>query len=138
MTTSRDWLPGHMRELDEAECLELADGRSVGRVAFCTADGPVVLPVNYTVHERDVLFRTSPHNTIAQHLDGSPTAFEVDDVDDYSESGWSVLFRGTAEFVESVGELAAESRPLPWPAGTRSLFVRVRTRAVTGRRLYPT
>jgi hypothetical protein len=138
MSTSHSWLPGHMQELDPAECWELIGGRSVGRVAFCTEDGPLVLPVNFVVHEGQVLFRTSPHNVIAAHLNGKPAAFEVDDVDDFTQSGWSVLVQGRAEFLESVDELPPGTRPVAWAEGTRSLFVSVRARSITGRRLFPT
>jgi hypothetical protein len=85
-----------------------------------------------------VLFRTSPHNSIARHIDGTRTAFQIDEVDDYTQSGWSVLLSGTAELVDEVQSIPPELRPLPWPEGARSLFVRVRVRSVTGRRLNPT
>ena len=124
---------GHGRVLGSS----LVDGRSVG-VAFCTEDGPLVLPVNFVVHEGNVLFRTSPHNVIAAHLDGKPAAFEVDDVDDFTQSGWSVLVQGRAEFLESVDELPPGTKPVAWAEGTRSLFVSVRARSVTGRRVMPT
>lgn len=138
MTTSNSWTSGKLRELDHSECLELLDTRSVGRVAFCAEDGPVVLPVNYVVHEGDVLFRTSPHNSIARHVNSRPAAFQVDEIDDFTQSGWSVLVRGKAELVEDIHDLPREVRPVPWAEGTRSLFVRVRGLSITGRRLYPT
>jgi nitroimidazol reductase NimA-like FMN-containing flavoprotein (pyridoxamine 5'-phosphate oxidase superfamily) len=127
-----------MQALAPAECWELIGGRAVGRVGFCTEDGPFVLPVNYVVHEDAVLFRTSPHNVIAAHLNGKPAAFEVDDVDDFTQSGWSVLIQGRAEFLMSVADLPPDTKPMAWPEGTRSLFVSVRARSVTGRRLFPT
>jgi hypothetical protein len=137
MTTSSSWKSGRLRELDASECLELLATRSVGRVAFCSDEGPVVLPVNYVVHEDGVLFRTSPHNSIARHVRGSKAAFEVDEIDDFTQSGWSVLLSGTAELVDDVHGLPPESRPVPWAEGTRSLHVRVRPRSNTGRRLFP-
>ena len=42
MTTSSSWKSGRLRELDASECLELLATRSVGRVAFCSDEGPVV------------------------------------------------------------------------------------------------
>ena len=113
--TASSWKSGRLRELDPSECLELLATRSVGRVAFCTDEGPV-----------------------ARYVSGHQAAFEVDEVDDFTQSGWSVLMRGTAELVEDVHDIPTESRPVPWAEGTRSLFVRVRTRTITGRRLFPT
>jgi nitroimidazol reductase NimA-like FMN-containing flavoprotein (pyridoxamine 5'-phosphate oxidase superfamily) len=137
MTMRSGWTSGMLRELDASECLELLGTRSVGRVAFCAEDGPVVLPVNYVVHDGDVLFRTSPHNSIARHVHSMPTAFQVDEIDDFTQSGWSVLVRGTAELIEDVHDLPRDGRPVSWAEGTRSLFVRVPGRSITGRRLYP-
>jgi hypothetical protein len=138
MTAYSNWASGHLRELDLTECLELAATKSVGRVAFCTDTGPIVLPVNYRVDDLGVVFRTSPHNTIGRMANGRRAAFEIDEVDDYTQSGWSVLFTGTAEVVDDVTDLPSESRPVAWAEGTRSLFVRVPAHSVTGRRLYPT
>lgn len=137
MTASSSWASGHLRELDMSECLELTSTKSVGRVAFCTDDGPIVLPVNYVVHDMAVVLRTPPHSSIARHAHGRPMAFEVDEVDEYTQSGWSVLFTGTAEVVDDVDDLPTDARPLPWPEQTRWLFVRVPARSITGRRLYP-
>jgi len=137
MTTSPGWVHGRITELDRAECLELLMSRSVGRVGFGTADGPLVLPVNFVPYDGGVLFRTSPHNSIAQNLNGKPACFEVDEIDDFTESGWSVLVRGTAAFVDDPATLPRDERPVPWAEGTRSLFVHVPGTSVTGRRLFP-
>ena len=137
MTTARDWYPGRLRELQKPECLELVATRSVGRVAFCTPDGPIVLPVNYTLDGDEVVFRTAPHNIIARNVQGRPTTFEVDEIDDFTQSGWSVLIQGTGEFVDSVEDLSEEARPTPWAEGIRTLFIKVVPRQVSGRRLFP-
>ena len=64
-------------------------------------------------------------------------AFQVDEVDDYTESGWSVLVRGTLSPVDSDDLPAPDERPEAWPAGQRSLHLRLTPRSVTGRRLVP-
>jgi nitroimidazol reductase NimA-like FMN-containing flavoprotein (pyridoxamine 5'-phosphate oxidase superfamily) len=136
MTASSSWASGHLRELDISECLELTSAKSVGRVAFCTDEGPMVLPVNYVVHDMAVVLRTAPDSSIARHAQGSPMTLEVDEVDEYTQSGWSVVFTGTAEVVDG-DDLPAAARPLPWPEQSRWLFVRVPARSITGRWLYP-
>lgn len=137
MATSAGWVRGRITELDRAECLELLTSRSVGRVAFDAPDGPLVLPVNFVPYDGGVLFRTAPHNSIAQNLNGKPACFEVDEIDDFTESGWSVLVRGVAAFVDDAHTLPRDERPVPWVEGTRSLFVHVPGTSVTGRRLFP-
>jgi hypothetical protein len=66
-------------------------------------------------------------------------ALEVDDLVDWSRSGWSVLIRGRlsevtdAETVERV--LSSGLRP--WSAGQRNHVVRLSGEEVTGRRIDP-
>ena len=110
----------------------------MGRVAFVDADGPVVLPVNFVLDGNTVLFCTSSANTIGRHLDSATVAFEVDEFDDVTQSGWSVLVRGMASFV-STHELSRDEclRPFSWADGVRTLVVRVTPVSVTGRRLLP-
>ena len=138
MRTSEHWFPGRLTEMPAGECHDLMGSTSVGRVALVDEDGPVVLPVNYVLDGDTVLFRTSPANSIARHLDDTKVAFEVDEFDDYTQSGWSVVVRGVASFVPA-DELPQDekARPCPWADGVRTLFVRVTPLSVSGRRLMP-
>ena len=110
----------------------------VGRVAFVDEDGPVVLPVNYVLDGNTVLFCTSSANTVGRHLDSATVAFEVDEFDGITKSGWSVLVRGVASFV-AADELARDEglRPFTWADGVRTLVVRITPVSVSGRRLLP-
>ena len=137
MSETQRWTQSRLHDLDRQECRELLEAHRVGRVAFVTPGGPVVLPVNYVVTEDAIVFRTTPHGEIARQIDGRRAAFEVDETDDFTESGWSVLVQGVATFVESARDLPDESRPTAWADGIRSLFVRIRLETVTGRRLLP-
>ncbi|MFD1120737.1 pyridoxamine 5'-phosphate oxidase family protein, partial [Sphaerisporangium aureirubrum] len=114
----------------------------VGRVGFALADGPVVLPVNYVIHEGAVVFRTSFGGAMDDDLrTGAPgveykVAFEVDEVDPVGRTGWSVLLRGPVHHVdaeerERLGVPDVES----WAGGERELFVRITPQEVTGRRI---
>jgi nitroimidazol reductase NimA-like FMN-containing flavoprotein (pyridoxamine 5'-phosphate oxidase superfamily) len=136
MRSTEGWFRSRSVELEQAECLELLESRTVGRVAYCEDGGPVVLPVNYVVHEGAVLLRTAPHTALGRHLQHGPAAFEVDEVDEYTQSGWSVLVRGHASPLDP-DDLPAEpgARPVPWAEGARPLFVRISPDTVTGRRL---
>jgi hypothetical protein len=137
VSTEEHWFPSHVRELSEAECLEVLAAHEVGRVAYCDDLGPVVLPVNYVLDEDTVLFQISPHSVLAHHLRGGAASFQIDDFDSYTQSGWSVLVRGEASYVDS-GDLPEGShRPFAWAEGGRTLHVRIIPRAITGRRLVP-
>ena len=130
---------GRLRDLSTDECMELMGLHSVGRVAYASEDGPVVVPMNYVVQDGTILIRTSARTTLAAHLMHGPASFEIDEIDDFTQSGWSVLVRGAAEAVEDPATLPDDlaDRPQPWAEGTRSLFVRITPRSVTGRQLYP-
>jgi len=135
MSGTESWFRGELRELDPEECWELLRSKRVGRIAYCGSDGPEVLPMNYVVAADSVLFRTSPSSTLGHHLRVDVAAFQVDEVDDYTESGWSVLLRGTSDPVEQQDLSGIDRRPEPWAAGDRPLHLRLTPRTVTGRRL---
>jgi uncharacterized protein len=136
MSTDARWFPGHLSEMDGPECLELLAGHEVGRVAYCDDLGPVVLPVNYTLDHDTVLIQVSPHSVLGRRLQGR-ASFEIDDFDDYNESGWSVLVRGEASYVDA-GDLPADAgRPHSWAEGQRTLHVRITPSLISGRRLLP-
>ena len=136
VATSPDdrWFPSHLTEIDKAECLELLAGHEVGRVAYCDDLGPVVLPVNYVLDRETVLIQISPHSTLATHLRSAPASFEIDDFDDYNQSGWSVLVRGNAAYVDTA-HLPDDDRPVAWAEGLRTFHVRITPHDVSGRRL---
>ena len=129
------WFPSHLTDLDQADCLDLLAGHTVGRVAYCDELGPVVLPVNYVLDQGSILIRVSPHSTLAAHLRSGRASFEIDDYDEYNQSGWSVLVRGNVEYAETTDLPAEDDRPVAWPEGQRSLHVRITPHAISGRRL---
>ena len=136
VTTSPDerWFPSHLREIDKAECLELLAAHTVGRVAYCDDLGPVVLPVNYVLDRETILIQISPHSILATHLRSTRASFEIDDFDDYNQSGWSVLVRGSAAYVKTA-DLPDDDRPVAWAEGQRTLHVRITPQDISGRRL---
>jgi nitroimidazol reductase NimA-like FMN-containing flavoprotein (pyridoxamine 5'-phosphate oxidase superfamily) len=136
MSLDERWFPSHLRELAPRECLELLAGQDVGRVAYCTDQGPVVLPVNYTLDGDTVLFRVSPHSVLAHHLQDAPASFQIDEFESYSQSGWSVLVRGVASYVD-VTDLPDALEPYAWAEGQRTLHVRITPHELSGRQLLP-
>ena len=126
-------------ELSHARCLELLSSSEVGRVALCTDTGPLVWPVNYSMVEDAIVFRTSPHSLLGTMAWNRPLAFEVDRIDLDREEGWSVLATGPGEMVEDPDELGLIRTfrdPHPWAGGaTRLLYVRLRWVGLTGREL---
>ncbi|MGW5665944.1 helix-turn-helix domain-containing protein [Streptomyces sp. NPDC003758] len=124
-------------ELTAQECRELLSTHGVGRLAVTTASGPVVVPVNYSVVDGTLVFRTQPHAVPAQ-ASGSQVAFEIDHIDGALSQGWSVLVRGEARAVtdpDSVRRLEEQAYSAPWAGGQRELWIRIEPLSITGRRI---
>ncbi|MFD5543706.1 helix-turn-helix domain-containing protein [Streptomyces sp. NPDC127079] len=124
-------------ELGAAECTALLGTHGVGRIALPTASGPVVVPVNYSVVDGAVVFRTASGTTPSLAA-GHQVAFEVDRIDDAFSAGWSVLVRGEARIVTAPDEtrrLDEQAYSAPWAGGRRDLWMRVEPGTVTGRRI---
>lgn len=123
------------------DCLERLRTAPVGRLAFMLDGEIAVLPVNHVVRGVDIYFRTAGDSKIQAAVDRDRVAFQVDDYDADTRTGWSVLAHGTASIVADAAdaqELARIARA-PWvPGDPRSMtWVRVRTMSVTGRAIGP-
>lgn len=138
MGRDEGWNGGRLVEMTTEECWELLVSRPVGRVAYADADGPVVLPVNHSVTDQVIRFRTSPLSELARHVDGQRVGFQVDGTDDSHESGWSVLVRGRAALADVDLHERGGGRPTSWVGGNRLLVVEIKPDQVTGRRLLAT
>jgi len=128
--------PDHGLELlTEEDCRALLASGLIGRVGISVGALPAILPVNYSVVDGDILFRTGEGQKLRAALDHTIVAFEVDHADPLSHEGWSVLVVGVAEEVFDVpGSLAG---PVPWARGERDHLVRIRPEMISGRRLLP-
>jgi nitroimidazol reductase NimA-like FMN-containing flavoprotein (pyridoxamine 5'-phosphate oxidase superfamily) len=141
--TTRDssgrWFePALFQHLPVEECWELLAAKFVGRVGFNGSDGVQVLPVNYVVHRRSIFFRTAAGSALADAMRNNRVAFEIDDIDEFLQSGWSVVAVGDADLVDDpdlLVELWGEQDPQPWAVGQRTQFVRITPTRLTGRRV---
>jgi uncharacterized protein len=128
--------PVRMDELDDAECVQLLEGCTSGRVGFGDgADGMTILPVNHLFSRGAVVFRTSVGSALDRIRDGREVAFEVDEMDRQSETGWSVLVRGHASLVTEQQWLASlsDTDVHPWAPGHRDLWIQIQPERMTGR-----
>ena len=101
MTTYEDYWLAMSRgatvvELDPVECRRLLEAKKVGRLALVRDGAPIIMPMNYVLTEDRLVFRTLASGEASRAVD-SPVAFEVDDIDDFLEAGWSVVVTGTAD-----------------------------------------
>lgn len=135
-TDTSPWRDGGLVGLAPDECLRLLGTHAVGRVAWNGPAEPTVLPVNFIVVDGEIWFRTTAHSSLSRQIDDLPMSFQVDDVDEFTRSGWSVLVRGTAHVVYDATRVPRTWPGLEtWPAGAHALHVVVEPREITGRRL---
>lgn len=136
MTSSGDELSSHVGELSPEQCRHLLTTHHAGRVAWNSADGPLVLPVTYAMYTTDIVFRTSPYGALSALINPTNVAFEIDEVDQQAGTGWSVLVRGRAQAVKQAYDLATLWRTegiVPWATGPRNVFIAIAPRTITGR-----
>jgi nitroimidazol reductase NimA-like FMN-containing flavoprotein (pyridoxamine 5'-phosphate oxidase superfamily) len=131
-----------IEELDEDQCLKLISEGGIGRIAYVGRFGPAVLPVNYELLDKAVVFRTAANGPLDEDLrtgiEGADykVAFEIDSIDLATRRGWSVLIQGPAHHLAG-DERDAAVRVEPWAPGDREMMVRIVPSRITGRRVGP-
>ena len=129
-----------LRVLDLEECLARAAHHEIGRAAFASDGEITILPVTYLIDGTGVSFLTTWGSKLQVAADGGRMAFEVDETDPATRTGWSVLFQGSASIVEDPARISRLDARLPglWvPAGTRTFWVHLRPDSVSGREIVP-
>ncbi|MGH3476893.1 MAG: pyridoxamine 5'-phosphate oxidase family protein [Nocardioidaceae bacterium] len=124
------------RDLSRERCLALLTESVVGRIAYCSATGPRLYPVNYVLDGDAVVFRTAAYTVLGTEIADQLAAFEVDRVDAVNGHGWSVVVNGRAEVIsdpDEVARLRRRSDPNPWAPGVRPLYVRIAIQRISGR-----
>ena len=117
-------------------CLQLLASVPVGRVGFFADGEVIVLPVNHVVDGQDLVFRTGRGSKLSAAEGQNLVAFEADEYDGQTKSGWSVLITGRAEVVYEEAEIQRLSRRglHPWVSAVEDPFwIRIRATSVSGR-----
>ena len=139
MTTGKGTSAGAriMRTLNAAECFDLLEPGGVGRVGFTSADGIMMLPVNFAVLGKTIIFRTAPDTLLAVYAN-APVSFEADRLDEELREGWSVLVHGHSHTItdeRQVKRLQDATHLEPWAGGARDVYVRIVPTWISGRRI---
>lgn len=123
--------------LDTDECWRLIARSTVGRLAVSIANHPDIFPVNYVVDAGTIVVNTAPGTKLAAAVLGHGVAFEVDELDHDTHTGWSVVVKGEASEIEDLAGLmnAEELGIETWATSDKTRFVRITPVEVTGRRI---
>jgi nitroimidazol reductase NimA-like FMN-containing flavoprotein (pyridoxamine 5'-phosphate oxidase superfamily) len=134
--------PAHSEivELTRDECLRLLTSQDFGRVVVNIGEGPpVIRPVNYVFDQptQSVVFRSAPGSKLHALRHSDTAAFEIDGVDEDSQTGWSVIIHGVASEVTNPVEISRLDRLglEPWAPGPKPRWVQIRAHTVSGRRI---
>lgn len=134
--TTPIWSGGRLVDLAEDECWKLLRSHSVGRLVWCDTE-PQVVPVNFAEHNGELWIRGRADSHLTKACDERPVAFEIDEVDDFTRSGVSVIVHGTGQKRTIADLVAANAYPDTWPEGPNPGVLSIAIRTVSGRRLLP-
>ena len=126
-----------LQRLSRDECLTLMASVPVGRIIYTRRALPAVELVNFALDQGDIVIRTDRSGKLAAAARGAVVAFEADQLDLDTRSGWSVTAIGPSSEVTDPEELA-RLRTLglrPWATGARDHFIRISPVMLNGRRL---
>ena len=129
----------NLEVLTEEECWTLLGSQPVqiGRIAFAHDGRIIVLPLNYRLYNRAIVFRTEAGSSVDALVDGTTVSFQIDSVDPTWQEGWSVLVEGNlTEVADPADRRALDALPLrSWAPGMRGRTYRIEPTALNGRRI---
>jgi nitroimidazol reductase NimA-like FMN-containing flavoprotein (pyridoxamine 5'-phosphate oxidase superfamily) len=130
-----------MEVLDGDECYRLLASQQIGRLGVNAEHYPLIYPVNYGLDNGVIVIRTRAGTKLAA-ADHANVTFEVDEIDQRTRSGWSVLVRGLAEEVTSdhradLVRRTTGSGVTPWAPGDHGHWLRLIPQDISGRRIVP-
>jgi uncharacterized protein len=124
--------------LGRAECLNLLALAQVGRIGLVINGQPQILPVNYALDGDAIVFRTAV-GSVLNEASMTNVAFEVDRIDESTQSGWSVLLQGHADdigdAIDATSERLRRLTLITWAPGQRQCWFVIRPHTISGRRL---
>lgn len=130
---------GGVIDLDRAESLRLIARAPYGRVVFTRDALPAIRPVCHLVEDDLIIVRTR----ITSRLTGTVraenrvvVAYEADDIDPATHTGWAVVVTGLAQTITDPVRIARYERLLrPWMDRSLDAVIAIEPSMVNGIRL---
>lgn len=131
--TPRD--PAKVERLSAPECWEVLERLEFGRLAYVVEGRIELAPVNYAVHEGELVFRTAEGSVLAGVLRSGEAVFEIDDINE--ETAISVIVRAhPREFTHAEARWTDQMRLRPWVSSKKELVVGLTPHLISGRRFH--
>jgi hypothetical protein len=132
--------PTGLELLDDAECLRLLGTEPIGRLGLSAGALPVVLPINFTLDGRRLVFASEPGLKLDAARQRAVACMEVDGFDRFAHTGWSVLATGRLAEIDDPDqrEIAATLPLSPWAlSGATRHYIELGVELLSGRRIGP-
>lgn len=124
--------PRRFTALSPTRSLRLLADAAIGRVVFTERALPSVRPVNHLVDNELIIIRTHLGAAVLDSV-GMVVAYEADEIDPRTHTGWSVIATGIARQVHDPDDVARYERTLrTWVAGEKSQVIAIQPEIVTG------
>lgn len=135
MTASNTTTSSSMQTLDEQACWDVLRRLEFGRLAFAVDGHLQMSPINYAVHNDQVVFRTAEGSKLTAVLAGDEVVFEVDEVGE--DEAVSVIMRAIPrEYAHDEARWADQMRLRPWVPTTKEHVVGLTPVQMSGRRFH--
>jgi uncharacterized protein len=95
------------RALDDTECRRLLATPDFGRLVFTRGALPVVQPVQFRVHDEQLVIAAREGGELSRAVRGAVVAFQVDHLDAQTGAGWTVTAVGPAHVLTDVDDIAS-------------------------------
>jgi nitroimidazol reductase NimA-like FMN-containing flavoprotein (pyridoxamine 5'-phosphate oxidase superfamily) len=119
------------------ECLALLASMPIGRVVYTDQALPAVRPVTFILDGDEVTVHTGSDAALAAALHDAVVAFQVDDFDPVTMTGWSVTVTGQARLSDTPEEVERVAAPAPrlWAHAPNGAYFRISARRISGIRM---
>jgi Pyridoxamine 5'-phosphate oxidase len=126
----------HMTEITTQEAMRRLGSVGLGRVVFTSRALPAIQPVTHLIEDGHVIIRTDENMALvnaARAERGTVVAYQADELDPTSHTGWSVVITGLARLVENPEEAAGYEKALRRQVhGKKGCVIRIYPELVAG------
>lgn len=125
-----------VKETTREQAMRRLGSVAVGRVGFTSRALPALRPATHLIDKGHVIIRSHEGSAIVNAASterGAVVAYEADDIDVASRSGWSVLVVGLARLIDDPQEAARYRQKLqPLVPGETGSVIRIYPELVSG------
>lgn len=130
-----------LTELTRTRSIGLLASVSFGRVVFTYHALPAIRPVSHVVEGEEVILRSYPGSAVVPPAADRAeviVAYEADEIDAVTGTGWTVVVTGTARLVRDPADVSHYDKVLrPWVADEMSQVVSIHPEIVMGYDINP-